>query len=266
MSTRLLCRGAFSAARRCSGSSACVAEISRPIWMTTASFSARPVSGRRCRTMSIVAGSSPTATRLHLVQRPLVGLVVLARRGQNRQLGQGAPERRGPAHVGARHVQSDRCCSLDSGANGGRRLRETGSTSGGRVEPRLALDVVCAERLLAGFAGESGNTLDASTRVTSTAPRMATSVAAPRRSLASVGLLYTHSPPHTLAAFLTWRRPRCTTRVRTQKLRGSPATQCRLRLASILLPAFGGRRTRHEESAVGRAQYRGTRLPGLRAC
>ena len=31
--------------------------------------------------------------RLHLVQRPLVGLVVFARRGENRQLGQGASER-----------------------------------------------------------------------------------------------------------------------------------------------------------------------------
>src|SRR5512134_581015 len=62
------------------------------------------------------------------------------------------------------------------GAFAGRRLRETGSTSGGSAEPGLPPDVVWAERLSAGPAGESANTPEVSTRVTRRALRIATSL------------------------------------------------------------------------------------------
>ena len=53
------------------------------------------------------AVAEPHRERLELVQRPLVGLVVLARRRQHRQLGQPAPHRGLEAQAGARAVQPE---------------------------------------------------------------------------------------------------------------------------------------------------------------
>ena len=113
-STRLLLPRRLSARAYVLVLSACVPASSRPTWMIAASFSGTPASGRRCRTMSIVAGSSPTAMASISWSDHSYRLIVLASGGENRELRERAPEWRGPANIGARRMQPDRRQPLDT--------------------------------------------------------------------------------------------------------------------------------------------------------